>query len=73
MQVLCHQGLGSRKLWREIVELGWHSALCYPLHITFRPTGGGPGTLWLGAGTAFGRDPLPGTPVVLHAQGQREP
>ena len=83
MHVLCDQGLGSRDLWRQIVDLGWHPVLCYPLHITFRPTngdrvparalGGGPGTLWLGEGTAFGRDPLPGTLVVLHAPGHREP
>ena len=83
VHVLCDQGLGSRKLWRQIVDLGWHPVLRYPPHITFRPTGGervparqlggGPGTLWVGAGTAFGRDPLPGTLVVLQAQGHREP
>ncbi len=83
VHVLCDQGLGSCKLWQQIVDLGWHPVLRYPLHITFRPTGGdrvpartlggGPGTLWLGKGTAFGRDPLPGTLVVLQAQGHREP
>ena len=83
MHVLCDQGLGSQKLWRQIVDLGWHPVLRYPLPITFRPAsgdrvparqlGGGSVTLWLGEGTAFGRDPLPGTRVVLHAQGQREP
>ena len=83
MHVLCDQGLGSRQLWRQITDLDWHPVLRYPLHITFRPTAGqriparelagGPGTLWLGAGTTFGRDPLPGTPVVLHVRGHREP
>ena len=65
------------------MDLGWHPVLRYPLHITFRPTGGdrvpardlggGPGTLWVGTGTAFGRDPLPGTLVVLHGRDHKEP
>ena len=71
VHVLCDQGLGSRDLWQQIVALGWHPVLRYPSHITFRPTGGdrmparslggGPGTLWVGAGAAFGAKPLPGT------------
>ena len=83
VHVLCDQGLGSRTLWQRIVELGWHPVLRYPPHITFRPTDGprvpardlgdGPGTLWLGMGTAFGRAPLPGTLVVLHVQGHKDP
>ncbi len=83
VHVLCDQGLGSRDLWRQIVALGWHPVLRYPPHITFRPTGGervparslggGPGTLWLGAGAAFGEQPLPGTLIVLHAQGHEDP
>ena len=65
------------------MDLGWHPVLRYPLHITFRPTGGdrvpardlggGPGTLWVGTGTAFGRDPMPGTLVVLHGRDHKEP
>ncbi|MCE2466762.1 MAG: hypothetical protein J4G06_01965 [Caldilineaceae bacterium] len=39
------QGLGSRELWRQIVNLGRHPVLRHPLPITFRPTGGGPDTL----------------------------
>ena len=35
VHVLCDQGLGSRKLWRQIVD--WHPVLRYPPHIT---TGG---------------------------------
>ena len=83
VHVLCDQGLGSRDLWRQIVALGWHPVLRYPSHITFRPTGGarvparalggGPGTLWLGAGAAFAREPLSGTLIVLHAQGHEDP
>ncbi len=83
VHVLCDQGLSSRELWRQIVALGWHPVLRYPLHITFRPTGGarvpardlggGPGTLRLGTGTAFGRDPMPGTLVVLHGRDHKEP
>lgn len=42
VHVLCDQGLGSRKLWARIVELGWHPVLRYPPHITFRPPGGSP-------------------------------
>ncbi len=45
-----------------------------PVHVLgSRELGGGPGTHWLGTGTAFGRDPMPGTLVVLHAQGHKEP
>ncbi len=65
------------------MDLGWHPVLRYPPHITFRPTGGarvparalggGPGTLWLGAGAAFGAQPLSGTLIVLHAQGHEDP
>ena len=83
VHVLCDQGLGSRDLWRQIVALGWHPVLRYPPHITFRPTGGervparslggGPGTLWLGAGAAFGEAPRSGTLIVLHAQGHEAP
>ncbi|MCY4520756.1 MAG: transposase, partial [Caldilineaceae bacterium] len=83
VHVLCDQGLGSRELWRQIVDLDWHPVLRYPLHITFRPTGGarvpardlggGPGTLWVGTGTAFGRDPMPGTLVVRHGRDHKEP
>ena len=83
VHVLCDRGLDSRDLWRPIVELGWHPVLRYPPHITFRPTGservpvrtlgGGPGTLWVGAGKAFGQDPLPATLVVLHAPKQKDP
>ena len=40
VHVLCDQGLGRRELWRQIGDLGWHPVLRYPLHITFRPTGG---------------------------------
>ncbi len=79
--------MGDADTWVEVEEferwLGWHPVLRYPLHITFRPTGGdrvparelggGPGTLWLGEGTAFGRDPLPGTLVVLHDRDCEEP
>ena len=39
VHVLCDQGLGSRDLWRQIVDLGWHPVLRHPPHITFRPTG----------------------------------
>lgn len=83
VHILCDQGLGSRELWKQIVELGWHPVLRYLPHITFRPTGGdrlparalsgSPDTLWVGTGTTFGRDPLSGTLVVLHAQGHRKP
>ena len=83
VHVLCDQGLGSRDLWRQIVDLEWHPVLRYPPHITFHPTGGervparslsgGPGTLWLGAGAAFGEQPLPGTLILMHAQGHEDP
>ena len=36
VHVLCDQGLGSRDLWRQIVDLGWHPVLRYSPHITFR-------------------------------------
>ena len=83
VHVLCDRGLDSRDLWRPIVELGWHPVLRYQPHITFRSTGGervpvrslggGPGTLWVGAGEAFAREPLPATLVVLHAPKQQDP
>ncbi len=83
VHVLCDQGLGSRDLWHQIVDLDWHPVLRYPQPITFRPTGGarvparaldgGPGTLRVGTGTAFGRDPLPGTLVVRHGRDHKEP
>ncbi len=38
-----------------------------------RTLGGRPGTLWLGAGQAFARKPLPSTLVVLQARGCEEP
>ena len=38
-----------------------------------RRPGAGPGTLWLGAGEAFARKPLPGTLIVLHAEGHEDP
>lgn len=76
VHILCDRGLDSRDLWDRIVELDWHPVLRYAAHITFRPTGGdrvpvrqlgdGPGTLWMGAGEAFGRKPLPCTLIVLH-------
>lgn len=66
VHVLCDQGLGSRTLWQQIVDLGWHPVLRYPLHITFRPTGGDRVPAQeLGGG--------PGTLVVLQAQGHQEP
>ncbi len=81
--VLCDRGLGSRDLWERITELGWHPVLRHAPQITFRPTGGdrvpvrtlggGPGTLWLGAGEAFARKPLPSTLVVRHARGHEDP
>ena len=83
VHVLCDRGLDSRDLWDRIVELGWHPVLRYSPHVTFRPTGGdrvpvrslggGPGTFWVGAGEAFGEDPLPGTLIVLHAKECEEP
>ena len=83
VHVLCDRGLDSRELSVRIRELGWHPVLRYAPYITFRPTGGdrgpvrtlggGPGTLWLGAGEAFGRDPLPGTLIVLHARDHEDP
>ena len=83
VHALCDQGLGRRELWQPMVALGWHPVLRDPPPSTFRPTGGarvparalggGPGTLWLGAGAAFGREPLPGTLMVLHARGHEEP
>ena len=83
VHVLCDRGLGSRELWARIRELGWHPVLRHSPQMTFRPRGGdrvpvrqlggGPGTLWLGAGQAFARKPLPSTLVVLQAQGCEEP
>jgi len=73
VHVLCDQRLDSRDLWARIVERGWHPVLRYAAHVTFRPTGGGPGTLWMGAGEAFGREPLPCTLIVLHDQACEEP
>ena len=83
VHVLCDRGLGSRKLWARITEPGWHPVLRHSPRITFRPTGGdrvpvrtlggGPGTLWLGAGEAFADKPLPGTLIVLHAKDCEEP
>ena len=82
VHVLCDRGLGSRDLWTRIRDLGWHPVLRYAPHVTFRPPGGarvpvrslggGPGTLWVGAGEAFGEDPLPGL-IVLHARDCEEP
>lgn len=51
----------------------WAGVLHYVPHITFRPTGGGPGTLWLGAGAALGENLLSGTLIVLHARDHEEP
>ena len=83
VHVLCDRGLGSRKLWARITELGWHPVLRYSPHITFRPTGGdrvpvrslggGPGTLRVGAGAAFADKPLPSTLIVLHARECEDP
>jgi len=83
VHVLCDRGLDSRDLWARIVELDWHPVLRYAACITFRPTGGdrvpvrqlgdGPGTLWMGADEAFGREPLPGTLIVLHDRDCEEP
>ena len=83
VHVLCDRGLGSRKLWARIRELGWHPVLRHSPAITFRPTGGdrvpvrslggGPGTLRVGAGEAFADKPLPGTLIVLHARACEDP
>ena len=79
---------GSRRLWAQIVALGWHPCLRYPPHFTFQPEGQtqrvpvrslipGPGGLWVGTGRAFRDPPLDGTrgPFgrVLHAYGQKQP
>ena len=84
VHVLCDQGLGSRDLWAQIVDLGWHPCLRYPPHVTFQPEGQtsrvpvrslitGPGGLWVGTGWAFRDPPLEGTLIVLHAYGQAQP
>ena len=83
VHVLCDRGLDNRDLWERIVERDWHPVLRYSACITFRPTGGdrvpvrqlggGPGTLWVGVGEAFGREPLPCTLIVLHDQDCEEP
>ncbi len=36
---LCDQGLCSRDLWVQIVDLGWHPCLRYPPRVTFQPEG----------------------------------
>ena len=84
VHVLCDQGLGSRDLWAQIVDLGWHPCLRYPPHVTFQPEGQtsrvpvrslitGPGDLWVGTGRAFRDPPLDSTLIVLHACGQKQP
>ena len=76
VHVLCDQGLGSRDLWAQIVDLGCplgrHPCLRYPPHVTFQPEGQtsrvpvrslitGPGDLWVGTGRAFRDPPLDST------------
>ena len=84
VHVLCDQGLGSRDLWAQNKDLGWHPCLCYQPHVTFQPEGQtsrvpvrslitGPGDLWVGTGRAFRDPPLDGTLIVLHAYGQKQP
>ena len=84
VHVLCDQGLGSRDLWAQIVDLGWHPCLRYQPHVTFQPEGQtsrvpvrslitGPGDLWVGTGRAFRDPPLDSTLIVLHAYGQKQP
>ncbi len=81
---LCDQGLCSRDLWVQIVDLGWHPCLRYPPRVTFQPEGQtsrvpvrslitGPGGLWVGTGRAFRDPPLDCTLIVLHAYGQKQP
>ncbi len=84
VHVLCDQGPGSRELWAQIKELGWHPYLRYSTHVTFQPTGQsqrvavrslitGPGDLWVGTGRAFRDQPLDSTLIVLHDFGQAQP
>ena len=62
---LCDRGLASPKLWKQIVDQGWHPYMRYPKNVTFCAEGGRrlperafvprPDTAWIGSGTAFGR------------------
>ena len=61
--VLADRGLWSPRLWKRLKDLGWHPLLRVIGSITFAPTGGrrqsarallsGPGSAWVGGGTAF--------------------
>jgi hypothetical protein len=85
MLVLTDRGLWSPRLWRHIVELGWHPLMRIRPDATFAPTGQprqrahdlltGPGCCWVGAGVAFKENAkqLPATLVVVWAVGHREP
>ena len=64
--VMCDRGLRSRRLWDQIVSLGWHPYVRQSINTVFCPDGGtrlparmlapGPGYAYVGCGTAF-RDP----------------
>ena len=61
--VLCHRGLTSPQLWRQLRAQGWHPYVRYPKNSTFCAAGGrrrpaqsfvsGPDAAWVGSGTAF--------------------
>lgn len=61
--VLTDRGLWSPRLWEQLRRLGWHPLMRLRPEATFAPTGAtrqpaagllaGPGTAWVGRGTAF--------------------
>jgi Transposase DDE domain len=83
--VLTDRGLWSPRLWRQIVDLGWHPLMRIRPDATFAPSGQrrqrahelipGPDWSWVGAGIAFKEKAkrLPATLLVVWDPGQREP
>jgi hypothetical protein len=83
--VMTDRGLWSPRLWRKIVENGWHPLLRIRPDATFAPAGQrrqraqelvpGAGWCWVGAGVAYKHQParLAATLIVVWGPDQHEP
>ena len=83
--VMTDRGLWSPRLWRQMVDLGWHPLMRIRPDATFAPSGQrrqparefvpGPGCCWVGPGLAFKEKAkqLAATLLVVWGKDQREP
>ena len=82
--MMTDRGLRSPKLWKKILELGWHPYMRQRMNTTFRIDGGtrmparrpvsGRGSSFIGSGTAFSAKSkrLQWTIIVIWVEGQDE-